>query len=379
MNSFPRINNDLIIACFNKLKTLYFQDEIKILEAAERATRADRVPFIITSGSIDPQLSVLKNRLNRTADEYGQKLLIKLIEELYDDLVVNGATGVTNADFLTSTGTKFDDESQLKYSTSKQWKVTWELDADGNKRTVEMGVRGKHFAINDIVPDYVLQYVQQGMIAFNNKRYAASLALMTIALEGTLRDALILKGYSYQYGSPTQDVYQLEDIHIHKDISGYKVTFPSTMPLDHTHYLAAQGDPKYKSYKIKRVLKDTNTYLEIRQANDLLDYWSSNIIVTPGTMQISGLGAALNISRNHASFLFQTDLPDDLDAAIQAVRNNLIHLSGNAMSEVVETDSQGQAITLELFLKNKNKVFDAVCTIGDAINKIYERIANGTL
>jgi hypothetical protein len=89
--------------------------------------------------------------------------------------------------------------------------------------------------------------------------------------------------------------------------------------------------------------------------------------------------AALDIGRNHVNIITSTDLPPDLDNVIQAVRNNLIHLSGDAMRQEVSRDSSGHPILLEAFLKDNNRVFDAIWTIGEAINGIYEKIANGTL
>lgn len=379
MNSFPFINNDLIISAFDRIKDLFHQDKVKVLDAAEKATVNDQHPFLKTANAIDPQIETIRIKLTRTAYNYGLKLFIKIAEELYDELTANGAVGVNQNDFLNLLMIVLEDQGILKYSVNKQWIVSWKLDIDGYTRSIEIGLRNKNLPGIDIVPDYVLQYVQQATYAYHNKRHAASLALMTIALEGTLRDALSVKGYNYQHGAPSQDVYQLVDVEIHKDPAGYKVLFPSAMPLDHNHYLSAVGDPIFKTFRIKRVLKGQATFLEIRQANDLIDYWSSNTVVTQGTTQISGLGTAIDISRNQAAILTPIDLPEDLDGAIQSVRNNLIHLSGNAMNEQVDVDLAGAPITLGDFLKDKNKVFDAICTIGDAINKIYERISAGTL
>jgi len=379
MNSFPILNTNLITAAFDRIKHLFHQDKVKMLEAAERATASEQFPFAKTANAIDPQLEVVRNKLIRTAHEYGQKLYVKIVEELFNGLVSTGATGVNQNDFLNAVCITLDDQSLLSFANNKQWFVSWKLEINGNERDIKIGIRNKQFPQTDIVPDYVLQYLQQATYAYKTKRHAASLALMTIALEGTLRDALQVKGYTYHFGTPSQDVYQIEDIQIHKDPAGYKVVFPSSMPLNHNHFLSATGDPLFKTYRIKRVLKGGAFYLEIRQANDLLDYWSSNTVVTHGTAQISGLGAAINISRNQAAILTPIDLPEDLDGAIQSVRNNLIHLSGNAMNEEVDFDLNGAPITLGDFLRSSNKVFDAVCTIGDTVNKIYERIAAGTL
>ena len=379
MISFPSINNELIINCFDNIVILYSRDNLKILNAAVRATATEQSPFIISPGIVNDQILQIRARLRRTADKYGQILLIKLIEELFEDLSLNSAIGVSNADFINSTVITLQGQCVIKYNFSKKWTCTWELIVDENNREIIIGLRDKNINPSTIVPDYVFQYIQQGVAAFKNNKFAVSLALMTIALEGTLRDALAYRGYTYNFGTPTSDVYDINEMHIHKDVGGYKVTFPNPMPSDHSVYLSLAGDPLFKSVRIKRVIKGGNTYLEIRDANDVLDYWSSNTIVQPGMMQIGGLGAAIDIGRNHARILSPADLPPDLDNVIKAVRNNLIHLSGSAMNVTVATDNVGSPVTLDTFIKSKNKVFDAVCTIGDTIDVIFTKLANGSL
>jgi uncharacterized protein (DUF1778 family) len=380
VKSLPTIPNSLIIHCFSKLRLLYQQDPVKLLNAAVKATAHDQNPFIANSSQIEPQFEVIQHKIKLTADAYGQQLLLKILEELYDDLLLNGALGVAPQVLLDTTRVEFEDKSWVEYKSTKNWSWSWTLDVDGNSRTVEMDVRNKLLSTIDIVPDYTLQFVQQSMVAFKYKRYAVALALISVALEGTLRDALASKGYTYQPSSPKQDVYELSDVEIHKAVDGYKVTFPNTMPLDHTSYLSNPDDPTSKTFRIKRLKKDSNkTVLEIRTDSDFLDYWSSNTISEAGTMQISGLGAAIHIGRKHAGIISPTDLPEDLDQPIQAVRNNLIHLSGTALDGIVLVDVNGKDVSLRSFLDNKNRVFDAVCSVGDAINKIYNRIANKTL
>jgi hypothetical protein len=379
MISFPLINNEILLSCFDRITALYVNDKRKVLDAAVKATVGEPSPFVITLSSVDEQILQVRARVKRTADRYGQNLLLKLIEELLEDLSANGAIGVSNTDFISSTKITLQGQGVINYSISKKWVISWDLIVDENSREILIGLRDRSITPSIIVPDYILQYIQQGIAAFQSNRFAVSLALMTIALEGTLRDALAHKGYTYVFGTPAEDVYELKEMHIHKETGGYKVTFPNTMPSDHSVYLSLPGDPSHKSVRIKRILKGGNTYLEIRDANDLLDYWSSDTVVQAGAMRIGGLGAAIDIGRNHANILTPADLPPDLDNVIKAVRNNLIHLSGSALNENVATDNTGHSITLNAFIKSKNRVFDAVCTIGDTINEMYTRLANGTL
>ncbi|KAA0126307.1 hypothetical protein FY557_17905 [Chryseobacterium sp. SN22] len=380
MNSFPKITNDLITNCFFKFRTLYSNDLIKLLQAAQTATLGEQSAFVIGPGDTNQQVDIIETRIKRIADSYGQKLLIKIIESLYEDLQINGAIGVTNTDFLACSKIVLQDGSQLQYKAVKKWHWVWNLEVDGNPGSVDLEIRAGNNTPGEIVPEYILQYIQQGVTAFKSGKPAVAMALMTIGLEGTLRDALETKGYSYQYGTPSQDIYERVNMDVHKDSSGYKVTFPNSMPKVHNDYLSAPGDPTYKRVRIKRVKQpDGNFILEIKNIGDLFDYWSSDQITTTGTAQVSGLGAAINIGRNLLGIITPIDIPEDLDRPIQAVRNNLIHLSGNSMSEIVQQDTVGNDITLKEFLIDRNRVFDAICTIGNAINILYNRIASGTL
>jgi hypothetical protein len=374
MNSFPSLNIDILQGAFDAIRDLYHNDKGKILEASRRATSGDQNPIVVTTGDIDPQIDLVRARVSRTADNYGLHLLIKIIEELFDDLNSNGAIGVNAQIFLAATELKVHDNSIIKYNQDKTWNWTWNLKVDDNPRDISLGVRTKDRPRINIVPSYILEYVQQSFIAYKQNRTAASLSLMTIALEGTLRDALQERGFTYTPGTPKEDVYELRDMQVNRSPNGYLITFPNAMPLDHNHFLANPGDPQSLQVRIKRIKRGTDFTMEIRAANSLLDYWSSSNIVTHGVRQVSGLGAALDIGRNHANIIRPIDLPPDLDGVIKAVRNNLIHLSGAAMTTLVDN-----TLTLGDFLKNKNKVFDAVCTIGETVNVVYRKITFGTL
>lgn len=381
MNSFPLITNDVITECFSSIRELYSRDPVKLLDAAHASTSGEQNAFAIIPGtSVDDQIESLMKRLKKTADGYGQKLLIKIIEHLYHDLLANGAKGVSNKDFLDRAKIILQDDSEIRYEAIKKWHWEWKLDVNGNPNSVDLDIRLGAPLSKDIVPHYILQYIQQAIFAFKTGKHAVAMSLIAIALEGTLRDALNEKGYSYQNGTPSQDVYEIKEMHVHKDSSGYKVTFPNSMPQPHTNYLAAPGDPVFQTYRIKRVRNQKGKFiLEIRDTMDLLDYWSSDQITTQGVKQVGGLGAALEIGRNHLNIITPIDIPGDLDKPIQAIRNNLIHLSGQSMLEVVQQDSNGQNITLADFLNNKNRVFDAICSIGNSVNTIYNKIADGTL
>ena len=374
MNSFPVIPTVSIQGVFDSIHTLYNGDKLKIIEAAQRATAGDVNPIVANPGAADPQIGLIRNRLSRTADNYGRGLLVRLVEELHNDLSTSGAIGVHPGDFLTRTVIKVTDNSFIKFNADSTWSWNWVLSVDDNPREVTLGIRAKNLNPSDVVPSYILEYVHQAYIAYNQNRPGAALSLMSISLEGTLRDALNSRGITYNHFAPREDVYSLEEMHIHKNPNGFMVTFPNPKPLDHNHYLSNPGDPTFRQVRIKRFVKNGSFGLEIRDCTDVLDYWSASVIEQHGVRQVSGLGAALDIGRNHENIIQPIDLPPDIDRMIQTVRNNLIHLSGTAMTTEVQP-----GITLAAFLKDKNRVFDSVCTMGDTIGVIYKKLATGTL
>ena len=107
------------------------------------------------------------------------------------------------------------------------------------------------------------------------------------------------------------------------------------------------------------------------------DFWSSNVIAQAGQINISGLGTALKIARdiNEANILDVNILPTDIDGVIQQVRNNLIHLSGSALT----MDIPAAGMSLEDFASDPAKVFDTIASICDAIDKLYSKIADGSI
>lgn len=379
MNSFPKIKKAELLDCFDKLKILFYLNKIKLIEAAIRATATSN-PISIAASSLDDKIAVIRERIGRTADLKGQRLLITWIEELYDDLILNHAIGVNIHDFFAAVQFTRNDKSVISFQENKTWVWTWKLNLPDDVDDIKFCIRGRDLTRVDVVPSYVLQYIENSVSAYNNSRPAAALALMSIALEGTLRDALQIKGYTFTYGKSSDDVYKFERIHISKGSVGFTVTFPSAMPKDQSVFLAPPESRTYIEAKIKRVIKRGKVYLEIRDTADIFDFWSSDTVTEVGTAQISGLGTAISIGRGPANIINSIDLPADTDKVIQIVRNNLIHLSGAALQTVVVPAEPGKpAITLEEYIKDDYKVFDLLCSIGQTINSLYVDIAKGVL
>jgi len=376
MNSFPEIKRKTVTDRYDKIVELFNGDQVKLLDAAEIAFSNDPTPFIKSPDDIEPQLLNIRNRVNRIFDNYGRNILVKWIEALHNGINSNGgAMGVSEENFIEECYLFIEDNIEVRLIPSGKWVMEWKLSSQDEEEIIGLTIRDISIGNDDIIPDYIIQYVNQAINAYKNKHYLTSLSLISIALEGTLRDMLEEKGYSYVQGVSSVDGYESKKMEIFPATDGFEIKFPDTMPRDHLDFLQEASAIIPNQVKIKRIKKKGKWRLEIRNADYLIDFWSSNNIDSVGQPNITGLGAALRMARNGASFLDNTILPEDTDDLIQQVRNNLIHLSGVALNTMI--DNVG--MTLRDFSSNQALVFDTLWSVSGAIDQLYIKKANSTL
>lgn len=375
MKSFPVIKREKLSSVFDSIKKIYNQDLVKLLEAANQSFAHDS-PIQIGADSIENQLQVVKNRIRQVGDGIGQKLFIQLIEKLYENLENHGAVGVTKEMFCSCIIVCLKGGNQLLFENGK-WSLKWNVLIPNDDLDISLLIRDKEITEEDIVPNYIIEYIDQSILAFQNNKNLTALSLISIALEGTLRDVLEVKGYTYTNGAPTVDVFNFMEAEISRSANGYNVRFINQMPKDHSVFLSEADIANPHIVKVRRLLKRDDWRLEIKGADYLKDYWSSDQIIQNGQADIRGLGTALNIARdeNEANILEAHILPTDLDDVIKKVRNHLIHLSGNAITTEIPSISQ----TLEEFAKNESRVFDTINSICEAIQVLYLKKARNIL
>lgn len=84
-----------------------------------------------------------------------------------------------------------------------------------------------------------------------------------------------------------------------------------------------------------RVIKykaNTRIDLQIKAPQPLHEHGSTSKVAAQAVKTVGGLGAALEIARNREGCVTPEDLAEDFDKVLQAVRNNLVHLSGEALN-----------------------------------------------
>jgi len=196
-------------------------------------------------------------------------------------------------------------------------------------------------------------------------------ALMTIAMEATLRDILATRGYSYVTGTSSDDQYAFANavVDVNAERDKFTISFAEGNIKSITEYCTAITASQNIRIKRKKYGHDGKFELSIRNCDGLIDYFSSSEVATPGQKTISGLGAALDIARNRERIIEVTLLPQDMDIIFTGIRNNLIHLSGVGLSA-----AQIQDQTLVDFVSDRNKVFDLINFVPQFINEKYRQI-----
>jgi len=225
----------------------------------------------------------------------------------------------------------------------------------------------------EIVPIYIVEYVKGAVLLYSQGLLKRACALMTIAMEATLRDLLAQRGYTYVMKSSSDDQYSYTEviIDVNPEQNKFTLSYPHCGVKSISEYCIINKDSTQKVARIRRKKYGNSGKFElnIRDCENLVEYFSTSEIDTPGQKTISGLGAALNIARNQEKIIKATLLPKDMDAIFTGIRNNLIHLSGAGLSTAQVQDQK-----LEEFLNDKNKVFDLISFVPQFINEKFREL-----
>jgi hypothetical protein len=204
---------------------------------------------------------------------------------------------------------------------------------------------------------------------------ATAAALLTIAVEATLRDVLIKRGYSFTHGSLSVDSFKYTEADISASGNSYVLTFrePRLKPPSDLH-VSSGGSPSVK-IRIRRYInekKDGRVDLYVLAPEFLIDHWSvSDVDKSANPRNVGGLSKALNIAREVEKFLLPTRLPLDLDDVILKIRNNLIHLSEETLTKQLIEDDEGNQMTLQHFLEDPWTMFSFITNVLRFINDTY--------
>lgn len=317
----------------------------------------------------------------------GLEIALRLFEEVYRKVEeLGGVPGYRPQDLLDllRIETEQPDET-ISLSTDMRWIVEWPVCLPAGGSETRMSCEWLARPWGAVVPPYVVNYLSSAATARRQKRNDAAVALLSIAAEATLRDVLSSHNYSFTHGAVSKDVYAYSRAQVTADVAAgtYILKFDDAMPLDVTDFSSSFSNASVE-IKLKRVPKRSNGSridLSIVAPNPLFEHWTTATVETPGVATVGGLGAALDIARNQVACVTAEDLALDFDEVLQAVRNNLVHLSGAALDTPLPRFNVLKGnFALRDFLLDDRLVEDFVAAVSRFVTVQYVKLrSSGTL
>ncbi|MBD1930275.1 MULTISPECIES: hypothetical protein [Cyanophyceae] len=312
-----------------------------------------------------------------------QGLFFDLIEEVYLQLQLQGMQAL-GQHLLQLTTIQSSNEFRIRLTTDSAWVIEWELALDlggglGQDKILVIGSVYKN-SWGEIIPWDVMQYLRSGFLLFRQKVYATSLALMSIAVEATLRDILATRGYTFTHNANRQNIYNYAKAQVDVNGNSYTLTFIDPVPQSAASLVTSSSGNLPVDIEIRRSENSSKKRVDlvVKCPSFLVEHWSPNNVVQPAvTNNIGGLGEALRIARDVEGIIDPVDLPLDVDEVLKALRNNLIHFSSNSMEAELKRysaySSDGR-FTLKDFVNNTQMVFDLVTEIPRFVNEQYIKL-----
>jgi hypothetical protein len=324
---------------------------------------------------IENQLSRFINFLNRKSFffEFLDEILIQLDNDGYRQYVDR---------FLSNAVIETIYDYKIRLSPLVAWGLSWNVFLDPSDINTQRDLLALSYA-NDwgpIIPSTVLQYLISGTLLYKQKIFPTAVALMTIAVEATLRDVLWANGgYTFTAGASKVDIYKYTKASVDVSPTGYNLIIVDPVTQTPQNLRTSFQGALPVEIEIRRSINQAKNRLDfvVKAPPNLIDHWSTSDVQQKGNPKIiGGLGEALDIARS-TSVITNDDLQAPVDDTLKAIRNNLIHLSSNALGEELKNfawKKPGGIFTLSDFVQDKELVFDLITEIPEFVNNQYLKL-----
>jgi hypothetical protein len=331
--------------------------------------------YIQKHREIENQLSRFINVLNRKSFffEFLDEILVQLDNDGYRQYVDR---------FLSNTVIETVYDHKIRLSPLGAWGFSWNVLLDPSDINTQRDLLALAYANSwgPIVPSTVLQYLISGTFLYKQKIFPTAVALMTIAVEATLRDVLWANGgYTFSAGASKVDIYEYTRASVDVSPTGYHLIILDPVAQPPQNLTTSFPGALPVEIEIRRNINQAKNRLDfvVKTPPNLIDHWSTGDVQQKGNPKlIGGLGEALDIARS-TSVITNEDLPATVDGTLKAIRNNLIHLSSNALSEELKDfawKNPGGVFTLSDFVQDKELVFDLITEIPEFVNNQYLKL-----
>lgn len=375
------VPSDNLIATYDKVCKLLGSHDNFIFNAATVVIGTSSRPF--KSPAAHNEVAQKHAEIKKWLSMRGsQKLLmtIQLMEEIWKQIQSNnGVPGLSNEKILEAISFETTQGPLIYLTSNLRWAVKWIVPLY-DKRPIyssEVSLEIYDKECGEVVPSYIIEYIASAINAYQQGMTAAAAALLSITVEATLRDVLATKGYNFNSGASSVDIYKYTTAEIGVDGKSYTLTFrDEQMPKSVVDFHSLINSDSTIQIKIRRQIKqqrgkENRTDLILMVPSELIDHLSINTVETNAQKRINGLGEALDIARNKEGFLTPATLPEDFEDVIKVVRNNLIHLSEDALNQPIDTFDPSKKITLKEFLNDPESFYDFLISIPFFVNDQY--------
>lgn len=191
---------ECLLKTYDSIRNCLNGHEDIIFEAMVQATSAARTPFVLPTNrnEYEQKHEEIVRILSYPAALKGLEIAISLVEEIWTKLRATPGGG-TNVELLKLLSFQTNQNAKIRLSENFQWSVEWDISLHNNyvssNSQVSVDIYKKGWG--EICPTYILQYINSALHAYQHRMYAVSLALLSISVEGTLRDALATRGYTF--------------------------------------------------------------------------------------------------------------------------------------------------------------------------------------
>jgi len=204
MKSFSLLSKDNMIYTYDQFKDKLTKNDWIIFDAMKKCTTLLSNPFETPSVQFDYEKKhqEIKRHLEMgVLYGFGKDQVVHLFIEILKIVEVSGGLkGIDINDLydIAYFRTTYND-LKLRITPDLYLRAEWDIPVNslGVSDIYNLSIDLYNDSFDEVVPDYVFEYINGSVIAYRNRLYSVSSVLLTIAMEATLRDVLSNKGYSY--------------------------------------------------------------------------------------------------------------------------------------------------------------------------------------
>jgi hypothetical protein len=382
MKLLREIRPGTAVVVYGTLREMLRGNEDILFDSMSLATATQNQPFAPPSNDTerDQKLLEIQTKL-QTAQLHSNRGTVSLkfmrevarrTREQAGRLPGNVVDGVINAIHFDVPGK----DATVELTSNLNWQISWTIKHRALDDVEKISLDVFDAEVKEIVPGYVVEYANTAILDYRQSMNATSAALLSIALEATLRDVLSTRGYSYVAGALPVDRFKYTEADVSVAGTTYSITFrdPNLKPPAEFH--TSSGGQASVQISLRRYLNarnDGRVDLYVLAPPCLIDHWSPSDVEQPANLKsIGGLGQALRIAREVEKFLRPSKLPIELDDVLLSVRNNLIHLSEDTLDARLNLAGEdNRPMTLRQFLDDPWTMSSFVSTVVRFINDSY--------